>query len=76
MHMFEACGILRWDMTHNIVDVTVEELGAKLFGEAVDHVEGGVDTFKLDEVTVNPFTDDVKLNVNVACARSGFLGVG
>ena len=76
MHMFEACRILGWNVTHNIVDVAVEELGAKLFGEVVSHVEGGVDPLELDEVAVDPFTDDVEFNVDVACAGSGFLGVG
>ena len=49
MHMLIARGVLRRDVSHDVVDVAVEELWSQLFGEVVGHVEGGVDTFQFDE---------------------------
>ena len=62
-------------MTHDVIDVSVEELWSQLFGEVVGHVEGGVDTFQFDEVAFDPFTDDVVFNVDVTGTVGRFLGV-
>ena len=71
--MLIARGVLRRDVSHDVVDVAVEELWSQLFGEVVGHVEGGVDTFQFDEVAFDPFTNDVEFDVDMACAGCGFL---
>ena len=45
-----------------------------MLGEVIGHVEGSVDAFKLDQVTLDPFTEGEIFNVHVTCTGSGGLG--
>ena len=74
-HPLVARGVLWWHMTHDVVGVAMEKLWAELFGEVVGHIEGGVDSFELDEVAFDPLTDDVVFNVDVTGTVGRFLGV-
>ena len=63
-------------MPQQVVNMSVEECGTELFGEYVSHVDGGVNTFELDQISLDPFEQDIILNVHVPCPWRGFLCIG
>lgn len=62
-------------MTHNVIDVAVEQNTWQGLGEMVCHVLGCADPFKCDKITFNPFHKGIVFNVHVACSRGWFAGI-
>ena len=60
-------------MTQDVICVTMEKRGSKLFCEEVSEVDGGVDSLELKEVLLNPVTDDMIFYVHVSCSRRRLL---
>lgn len=57
-----------WNVTKDIVSVTVEEGWSKAFCEEVCKADGGVNAFECKEVVFDPFTQNLILKVHVACS--------
>jgi hypothetical protein len=67
--------VLWWEVSHYIVDVSVEEDSRKEFGEAIRFVDRNIDPFEDNEVLFDPFTKDVVPDVHMASATSRFLSI-
>ena len=62
-------------MTQKKISMSMKESAREDFCEVVRCVDGSVNSFENDEVTLHPVTQRKILNVNVMCAWSRFLGV-
>jgi hypothetical protein len=62
-------------MTHKEISVSMEKSARKYFCEVVCCVDGSVDMFENDKVTLHPVAQRKVFNVNVTCAWSRFLGI-
>jgi hypothetical protein len=67
--------VLWWDVSHCIVDMSVEEDPRKKFGEVIRFVDRSIDPFEDNEVSFDPFTKDVVPDVHMTSATSQFLSV-
>ena len=67
--------VLWWDVSHYIVDVSVEEDSRKEFGEVIHFVDCSIYPFEDNEVLFNPFTKDVVPEVHMTSATSQFLSI-
>ncbi len=67
--------VLWWDVSHYIVNVSVEEDSRKEFGEVIRFVDRSIDPFEDNEVSFNPFTKDVVPDVHMTSATSRFLSI-
>jgi hypothetical protein len=63
-------------MSHNPINVTMEENALKWFGEVVRFINSRVDAFEDQEVAFDPFTKYVVSYVHVPRPASRFLSVG
>ena len=75
VYPLEASGIFGWDVAEEVINMAIEQRRAELLGEVVGHVEGGIDTFKFDEVAFDPFAEVVVFNIHVSGTGGGFLSV-
>ncbi len=67
--------VLWWDVSHYIVDMSVEEDPRKEFGEVIHFVDCSINQFKDNEVSFDPFTKDLVPDVHMTSATSWFLSV-
>jgi hypothetical protein len=67
--------VLWWDVSHYIVNMSVEEDPRKEFGEVIRFVDRSINPFKDNEVLFDPFTKDVVPDVHMTSATSRFLSI-
>ena len=63
------------NVTHKEISVLMEKSARKYFRDVVRCVDGNVDTFENDKVTLHPVAQRKVFNNNVTCAWSRFLGI-
>lgn len=62
-------------MTHDVVNVSIEQRSIKNFGEVISLVDGGVNPFQYHQIALDPFGECKIPNIHVPGMRCGLLGV-
>ena len=58
--------ILWCNMTHDVIQMSVEQSGSELFCEVISHIYFGVYSRKKDEILLHPFTDNMVFNIQMS----------
>jgi len=57
----------------DIVKMPIEKSRTQLFSEKIRQVDSSINSFEVKKVTLDPFANDLKLNIHVTRPGSGFL---